>query len=89
MVRGAHECPIVRELARAASCVRRHGTPRANSCSYTSHNDVRLLANLVPLVKPGALLAAERGETAWPHPVFERYWSQATADSFQATPAAA
>lgn len=47
-----------------------------------SHREVRLLANLLPFVQPGALLAASRGEVPWPHAVFELYWPRARAHSF-------
>ena len=32
--------------------------------------------------RPGELLAAERGETPWPHAVFSVYWPLARPDSF-------
>jgi len=50
---------------------------------------VRLLANQLPFVAPGALLAAVQGRAAWPHKVFELYWPQARSDSFQPAPLAA
>jgi len=43
---------------------------------------VRLLSSLLTTVAPGALLAAERGEVDWPHPVFSMYWPLARPDSF-------
>ena len=39
---------------------------------------VTLLANLLPFIPRGALLAAERGEAPWPHKVYELYWSLAS-----------
>ncbi len=50
--------------------------------SGRERGEVRLLSSLLTTVAPGALLAAERGEAAWPHPVFSVYWPQARADSF-------
>jgi hypothetical protein len=50
----------------AAHIVRRH-----------SEQGVKLLANLLPFVKPGSLLAGEL-----PHEVFRVYWPMATAASF-------
>ncbi|MBL8317301.1 MAG: FMN-binding glutamate synthase family protein, partial [Burkholderiaceae bacterium] len=47
-----------------------------------SDREVRLLANLLPFVKPGELLAASRGEKPWPHAVYELYWPRARGDSF-------
>ena len=43
----------------------------------TSEHGVKLLANLLPFVEPGALLAGEM-----PHQVFRTYWPMAQADSF-------
>jgi hypothetical protein len=47
-----------------------------------SQDDVRLLANLVPQVRPGELLEAVAGKTGWPHNVFSLYWPRANARSF-------
>ncbi|WP_198972675.1 FMN-binding glutamate synthase family protein [Xylophilus sp. ASV27] len=44
--------------------------------------EVRLLANLVMSVEPGALL----GDLSDQHAVFRRYWPQASAHSFRAAP---
>ena len=48
-----------------------------------SDQDVKLLANLLPFIAPGVLLAAMRGEAAWPHNVYRLYWPLATAHSWQ------
>ena len=45
-------------------------------------HEVRLLANVLPFVPPGALLAAARGEADWPHNVYRHYWPLASAHSF-------
>ena len=50
---------------------------------------MRLLANLLPFVKPGALLAAMRGEADWPHNVYRLYWPLARSESFAAGRSAA
>ena len=50
-----------------------------------SDHQVKLLANLLPRVAPGALLAADRGEADWPYEVYRLYWPVARADSFAAT----
>jgi glutamate synthase domain-containing protein 2 len=47
-----------------------------------SKSDVRLLANLLPQVPPGALLSAAAGQTDWPHNVYRVYWPLARADRF-------
>jgi hypothetical protein len=48
---------------------------------------VKLLAHLLPFAQPGSVLAAERGEAAWPHHVFESYWPLARSSSFALAPA--
>jgi hypothetical protein len=48
---------------------------------------VKLLANHLEFVAPGALLAADRGEAEWPHNVYKVYWPLARSDSFAARPA--
>ena len=45
---------------------------------------VKLLANQLSFVKPGALLEAIAERAAWPHKVYELYWPQARSGSFQA-----
>ena len=52
----------------------------------TSDTDVKLLANLLPFVKPGALLEAAAGRAEWPHRVFQLYWPRSRAESFQPLP---
>ena len=47
-----------------------------------SDHDVRLLANQLPFVKPGALTAAIEGRADWPHNVFRLYWPLAQTVSF-------
>ncbi len=47
-------------------------------------HEVRLLANLLPFVKPGQLLEAAEGRQDWPHAVFKLYWPIASSDSFAA-----
>jgi glutamate synthase domain-containing protein 2 len=44
--------------------------------------EVRRLSNLLPYLKPGELLAAERGEVPWRLPAFEQYWQRASSASF-------
>ena len=47
-----------------------------------AEQEVKLLANLLPFLKPGELLAASRGEAPWPHNVYRLYWPLARSDSF-------
>lgn len=49
----------------------------------TNDHQVKLLAGLLPFLKPGSLLAAERGEAPWPHQVYETYWPLSATDSFE------
>ena len=53
----------------------------------TSQHQVRLLANELSFVAPGALLEAMEGRAAWPAAVFSLYWPMARADSFGAAAA--
>jgi glutamate synthase domain-containing protein 2 len=46
-------------------------------------DQVRLLSNFLKFVKPGELLAAERGEVDWPHNVYRMYWPLARPETFQ------
>ena len=48
----------------------------------TSDHSVRLLANQLAFVKPGALSAAIEGRAGWPHEVFRLYWPLAQTASF-------
>ena len=76
----------LKELIQAAGL--RH--PQEISANHivrrTTDHNVKLLANLLHFVEPGALLAAMEGRAAWPHRVFELYWPLSRSDSFQASP---
>ena len=73
----------LKELVQAAGL----GDPADITASHivrrNSEHGVKLLANLLPFVKPGELLAGEM-----PMQVFRTYWPMATAHSFAATPQA-
>jgi len=73
----------LRELVQAAGLQHPNQITAAHIVRRTPEQEVRLLATLMLTVAPGALLAAERGELPWPHPVFSRYWPLARSDSFQ------
>ena len=72
----------LKELVQAAGLTH----PRQISASHivrrTGEQEVKLLANMLPFLKPGALLAAERGEAEWPHNVYRFYWPMAHSNSF-------
>jgi hypothetical protein len=74
----------LRELVQAAGLMHPNQIRATHIVRREDMNVVRLLANQLLFIKPGQLLAASRGETVWPHAVFELYWPQATAESFAA-----
>lgn len=79
----------LKELVQAAGLQHPGEITAAHIVHRSARHEVKLLANLLPFVQPGALLAAERGEADWPHATFRLYWEQASAHSFrpQGTPA--
>jgi len=72
----------LRELVQAAGLQHPRQITASHIVRRTADHEVRLLSSLLTTVAPGALLAAERGEADWPHPVFSVYWPQARPDSF-------
>jgi hypothetical protein len=72
----------LKELGQAAGLMHPADITASHIVRRRPEGDVRLLANELLFVKPGELLAAEQGLTAWPHRVFELYWPQARADRF-------
>ena len=78
-----HTLEALRELVQAAGLSHPNQISAAHIVRRMADTEVRLLANLLSTVVPGALLAAERGEVEWPHRVFATYWPLARSDSFQ------
>ena len=74
----------LKELVQAAGLQHPGELTASHIVRRITEHDVRLLSTLLPTMEPGALLAAERGECAWPQPVFEMYWPIARSNSFQA-----
>ncbi len=72
----------LRELVQAAGLQHPRQITASHIVRRTADHEVRLLSSLLTTVAPGALLAAERGEADWPHPVFSTYWPLARPDSF-------
>ena len=72
----------LKELVQAAGL--QH--PREISASHIvrrrADHTVRLLANELAFVKPGALVSAMAGQAPWPHKVYELYWPVSRSDSF-------
>jgi glutamate synthase domain-containing protein 2 len=73
----------LKELVQAAGLHHPSEIKALHIVRRVSDQDVRLLANLLPFIKPGALLAAERGEADWPHNVYRYYWPLSCSDSWQ------
>jgi glutamate synthase domain-containing protein 2 len=78
-----HTLAALKELVQAAGLPHPGAITASHIVHRTSHHDVRLLANLLPLVRPGELVAAASGQADWPHNVFRLYWDRASADSFR------
>jgi hypothetical protein len=72
----------LKELVQAAGLEHPQQISAAHIVRRNAEHQVRLLSNLLPFVKPGEVLAAERGEADWPHQTFRLYWPQASAASF-------
>ncbi|RZL02857.1 MAG: FMN-binding glutamate synthase family protein [Rubrivivax sp.] len=72
----------LKELVQAAGLHHPNDITADHIVRRVSSSEVRRLSNLLAFVKPGELLAAERGEAPWPQAVFEDYWRQSSAESF-------
>ncbi len=75
----------LRELVQAAGLNHPGDISASHIVRRISGSDVRLLTNLLPLVKPGELVEAIAGRADWPHNVFRLYWPMSRADSFAPT----
>ena len=76
----------LKELAQAAGLEHPNRISAWHIVRRVSDNDVRLLANQLNFVKPGALLAAIEGRADWPHNVFRLYWPVASSAGFAPLP---
>ena len=79
-----HTLDALRELAQAAGLTHPREFRMTHLVRRVSKSDIRLLASVMPDVKPGELLAAMAGHGEWPHNVFRLYWHVASAASFAA-----
>ncbi len=77
-----HTLEALRELVQAAGLEHPNQIRATHIVRRGGEREVRLLANLLPFVQAGELLAAMRGDVHWPHAVYELYWSRAQATSF-------
>ena len=73
----------LKELVQAAGLQHPGEITASHIVRRVSQAEVRLLANQLPFVKPGALLAAMDGRGEWPHHVYRQYWPLAQSGSFQ------
>jgi len=73
----------LQELVQAAGLHHPNDITADHILRRVSGFEVGRLANLLPYMKPGELLAAERGDAPWIQPGFEQYWRRARADSFE------
>jgi glutamate synthase domain-containing protein 2 len=85
-VRRFHEHTLLalKELVQAAGLSHPNQINAWHIVRRGADRKVKLLVNELDFVQPGALLAAIRGETEWPHAVFRIYWPLARSDSFDA-----
>ncbi len=74
----------LKELVQAAGLTHPREISARHIVRRTAEQQVKLLANLLPFLAPGSLLAATRGEADWPHNVYRFYWDLARSDSFAA-----
>ncbi len=73
----------LRELTQAAG-LQHPGQIRASHIVRRTGQGVRLLSESLPLLEPGALLAAQGGQASWPSEVFRQFWPRASAQRFAA-----
>jgi glutamate synthase domain-containing protein 2 len=74
----------LRELSQAAGLMHPNEFRLTHIVRRVARGEVRLLANTLPRVEPGSLLAAAEGREPWPHNVYAMYWPRALASSFAA-----
>ncbi len=72
----------LKELVQAAGLSHPNQINAFHIVRRAADHEVRLLANVLPFVQPGSLLAAARGQGEWPHNVYRHYWPLASAHSF-------
>ena len=76
----------LKELVQAAGLEHPNQISASHIVRRRADQEVRLLANQLSFVAPGALLEAMAGRADWPHAVFELYWPLARSESFSPKP---
>jgi glutamate synthase domain-containing protein 2 len=79
-----HTLGALRELTQAAGLAHPNQFRVTHFVRRDAQNDIRLLASLLPQVRPGQLLDVAAGRGNWPHNVFSIYWPRASARTFAA-----
>jgi glutamate synthase domain-containing protein 2 len=77
-----HTLVALKELVQAAGLQHPNEITANHVVRRVGAGQVKLLANYLPFVKPGELVAAMRGEVEWPQSVFRLYWDLASSTSF-------
>jgi hypothetical protein len=77
----------LKELVQAAGLGHANEITSRHIVRRVGEQQVKLLANLLPYVTPGLLLAAADGQADWPHEVYRLYWPMASSRSWQPSPA--
>ena len=72
----------LKELVQAAGLKHPNEITANHVVRRVAGDKVKLLANHLEFLAPGALLAAARGEVEWPHAVYKIYWPISRASSF-------
>jgi glutamate synthase domain-containing protein 2 len=76
----------LKELVQAAGLSHPGQITPSHIVRRVSDNEVRLLANQLPFLRPGELIDAIDGRSPWPHRVYGMYWPLADAHSFAPQP---
>jgi hypothetical protein len=79
-----HTLGALRELTQAAGLAHPNQFRVTHFVRRDAQNDIRLLASLLPQVRPGQLLDVAAGRGNWPHNVFSISWPRASARTFAA-----
>jgi glutamate synthase domain-containing protein 2 len=80
-----HTLGALREITQAAGLTHPNQFRVTHFVRRDAQNEIKLLASLLPQVRPGQLLEVAAGRGHWPHSVFTLYWPRASAQTFAAT----